>query len=453
MRYVIVGNGVAGTKAAETIRRRDAQGEIIVLSAETVPFYRRPALVEYLLGRVSLEGLAGRPAALYRDLGIDLRLGATVVGINAQTGDVHLPGGEAIGYDRLLLAVGLSQASGVLPGADLAGVVSVWGLGDLPALRDAVRRARQALVVGEGVLGLEMARAFRALDLPVIYLLEGPRFWPQALSPDASALVEKRLRSEGVEVRPGQPVQAFEGSGGQVRAALTAAGERFAAGVVGLAAGLRPALTWAQKAGVHVEDRVWVDDGLATSLRHVYAAGDAVRLAGETIAFGWQRAWHQGVVAGVNMSGGKASYRRRTVSLSTRAFGMPILVMGDPNPEGPIRRERGDYPHDGVHKELVLDPEGRIVGAVMVGEVSEASRVEALVRRRVPYSEADPDLLRRLFDLRYWAAAGAEILCPVCKFLVQVGEEELRLGRLTCPICGVEFALHPAGDRFEVVLE
>ncbi len=451
MRYVIVGNGVAGTKAAETIRRRDAQGEILVLSSEAFPFYRRPALVEYLTGRTPLEALISRPEAFYRAADIQVRLSTPVVGLDPHAHRLTLAGGETLPYDRLLLAVGAERQRNWLPGSDLAGVISLRTLADADDLRRMAGRARRAAVVGEGVTGLEMVRAFRLLGLPTAYLLEGSRFWENVLSPEASELVEERLRSEGVDVLPGKKVVAFEGSGGQVRRVVTAAGEHLPADIVGIAAGLCPPLEWAQEAGLDMEKRIRVDDFLATNLPDVYAAGDAVRLEGEARSFGWLRAWNQGLTAGINMSGGQAPYHRRTVSLSTRAFGLPILVMGETNPRKKFRRIRGDYPLDGIYKELVLDEENRtVIGALMIGEVSEASRVEELVRRQVPYEQVDPELLRRLFDVRYWAGAGAEVLCPVCKFLVQVGEEELRLGRVTCPICGAEFGLRVSGNRLEI---
>jgi nitrite reductase (NADH) large subunit len=454
MRYLIVGNGVAGTKAAETIRRRDPEGEIVVLSAEEVPFYRRPALVDHLVGRVPLDDLWGRwPEAFYREAGIELRLGATAARLNATTNQLTLDSGEVLSYDRLLLAVGLSPQKGWLPGSELEGVVTLKRLADVPPVRELVKRARHAVIVGEGVFGLEMARAFRLSGLQVTYIVEGPRLFAGELSAAASGLIEQRLRSEGVELRPNERIVEFLGDGPRLQAVLTASGERLDCQVAGVSAGLQPALSWAQDAGLVVQGRVWADDCLATNLPDVFAAGDCVRLQDEAIPFGWQRAWHQGVVAAVNMTGGEVPYRRRTVSLSTRAFGLPILVMGNPNPAGAPRRERGDYPEGGVYKELVLDDDGRVVGAVMIGEVSEASHVEALVRQRSPYSEVDPELRRRLFDLRYWAAAGAEVLCPVCKFLVHVGEEDVRQAALTCPICGVQFGLRASDDRFEVVSE
>jgi len=451
MRYLIVGNGVAGTKAAETIRRRDSEGQIVILSSEEHPFYRRPALVDYLLGDTSRQGLLARPESFYRQARIDLRLGTPAVGLDPQAHRLFLAGGEALAYDRLLLAVGVTLLPSWLPGSDLAGVMTLRTLADADALAEAARRARRAVVVGEGVTGLEMIRALRRLGLAVTYLLERPRFWGGVLSPEASALVEERLRSEGVEIVPAKEVIAFEGSAGRVRAVVTRDGEHIVTDLVAVAAGLVPPLEWAAVAGLPVGRRVEVDGFLATPLPDVFAAGDAVRLPDEGRAFGWLRAWHQGVVAGINMSGGKAPFRRRTVSLSTRAFGLPILVLGETNPKGaPVRRITGDYPTGGVHKELVLDPEGRVIGALMVGEVSEASRVEDVVRRRLPYAQVEPELLRRLFDERYWAGPGAEVLCPVCKFLVQVGEEELRLGRVTCPICGAEFSLRVARERVEV---
>ena len=454
MRYLIAGNGVAGTRAAETLRQHDPHGEIVLLSAEEVPFYRRPALVDHLAGRVSLADLWGRPEPFYREKSVQLRLGQSAVGLDPQAHRLTLAGGEALAYDRLLLAVGIARRVDWVPGAGLQGVFSLQRLADLSALRAFAEGARAAVVVGEGVIGVEMARAFRILGIRVTYLIPGPRFWADAIGPEASTLVEERLRSEGVEVRPNQVVQEFLGKS-RVHAVSTSSGEQVEAGLVGLSAGLGPVLPWAEAAGLKMEgDRIQVDDSLATSLPDVYAAGDAVRLPGEAVPYGWLRAWHQGAAAGANLAGAGVPFRRRTVTLSTRVFGMPILVTGNPNPAGQkVRRERGDYPQGGVYKELVIDDEGRVVGAVMVGEVSEAGKVEDLVRRQVPYGQADPKLLRALFDSRYWLTSRAEILCPVCKYLIQIGEQELREGRITCPICGAEFGLRPTGDRFVVVLE
>jgi len=452
MRYVIVGNGVAGTKAAETIRKRDAQGEIIVLSAEKVPFYRRPALVDYFLKGWSRERLLGHAPAFYERRQIDLRLETTAVGLDPEAHRLTLAGGETLDYDRLLLAGGVNLPRGWLPGSDLNGIFTLRSLDDIEAMRKATARARRALVLGEGVTGLEMLRALIGVNLNVGYLLEGARFWENVLSPEASHLVEQRLRSEGVEVQPSREVVAFEGSDGHVRAVLINDGTRIPTDVVGIAAGFMPPLDWAVAAGLQMKRRVVVDDYLATNLPDVYAAGDAARLETEGRAFGWLRAWHQGTLAGINMSGRRAPYRQRTVSLSSRAFGLPILVMGKTNPRGvQVRRMAGDYPQGGVYKELVLDGQDRVIGALMLGDVSEASHVEDLVRKQLPYDQVDAELKRRVFDLHYWAPAGAEVLCPVCKFLVQVGKEEIRQGRVTCPICGAEFALRRTGDRFEAV--
>jgi nitrite reductase (NADH) large subunit len=452
MRYVIVGNGVAGTKAAETIRKRDAQGEIVVLSDEKVPFYRRPALVDYFLEGWSQEGLLGHAQSFYERSRIDLRLETGAVGLDPEAHRLTLAGGETLDYDRLLLAVGVNLPRDWLPGSDLAGVFTLRGLADVETMRSAIARARRAIVLGEGVTGLEMLRALRSVNLDVTYLLEGARFWENVLSPEASQLVEQRLRSEGIEVQAHREVVGFAGADSHVRAVLIGDGTRIATNVAGIAAGFVPPLDWAVAAGLQIKKRVVVDDYLATNLPDVYAAGDAVRLEAEGRAFGWLRAWHQGTLAGINMTGRPVPYRQRTASLSTRAFGLPILVMGETNPRGiKVRRVTGDYPQGGVHKEIVLDEEGRVIGALMLGDVGEASHVEDLVRKHLPYDQVDPELKRRLFDLHYWAPAGAEVLCPVCKFLVQVGEEELRQGRVTCPICGVEFALRRAGNRFEVV--
>ena len=121
MRYVIVGNGVAGSKAAETIRKRDAQGEIVVLAAEPVPCYRRPALVDYFLGGWPQEGLLGHAPSFYERARIDLRLDTAAVGLDPEAHRLTLADGATLDYDRLLLAVGVNLPRGGLPGSDLDG--------------------------------------------------------------------------------------------------------------------------------------------------------------------------------------------------------------------------------------------------------------------------------------------------------------------------------------------
>jgi len=195
-KYLIIGNGVAGTKAAITLRSMDPSGEITILSADAHPFYLRPILADFASGKVAEAGLAGKRPEFYAQNRLDLRLQVQVTGVDASGRRVHLADGTTLPYDVLLIASSGRPVPASFPGGELEGVVSLKTLADAQALKARLPQARRAVVWGEGLLGLEMARACREAGLEVTYLLRGDRFWPEVLDEDAADLVERRLQDK-----------------------------------------------------------------------------------------------------------------------------------------------------------------------------------------------------------------------------------------------------------------
>lgn len=443
--YVIIGNSVAGTRAATVIRAADPIGEITILTADDQPFYLRPKLADYVAGKTTADALAGRKPEFYDHARVSLRLSTRVTGVDTRSRQVLVDQKEPSSYDKLLIASGARPARASFPGSELGGVLSLKTLADAEALKSRLATAHETVVVGEGLMGLEMARACRAAGAQVTYLVKGRSFWPSLLDDDAANLVEQRLTDAGVELRRGVSLREAVGSEGQIRYVITSRGAKLPCDLLCMGVGLQPDTAFLQGSGILLDNGIVVNQQLATRVPDVFAAGDCVQQRGGH-DFGWLRAWEQGAVAGANMTGSRKSYKHVPV-LSMQVFGLDLLAIGLANPPGTTYRCLGSDPSEmGVYKRLTLKGD-TVVGALMVGDVGEASAVEETVRQRAPISQVDPTLPKRLFDPYYWGSLNQEILCPVCKFGIRLGTEAKTGDLVTCPICGEEFTLESQDGR------
>jgi nitrite reductase (NADH) large subunit len=443
--YVIIGNGVAGTKAASAIRGSNATAEITILSADDRPFYLRPKLADFIAGKIPEPSLAGKQLVFYARNGLTLRLNTRVDGLDTAKQQLRLTDGASVSYDSLLIASGGRPARPTFPGSDLDGVVTLKTFADALALKARLSKGKRVVIVGEGLLGLEMARACREAGAEVTYLLQGERFWPDVLDDDGAALVERRLQDKGITLRASSGVSEALGSAGRLRYVILTDGANLPADLLCVGTGLVPDIDFLQGSGVATGKGVIVDDGLATNVPGIYAAGDAAEQK-SGLDLGWLRAWEQGALAGANMAGAKKKYSRVPV-LSLQAYGMDLMAIGQSNPKGSdFRRVASDPGQMGVYKKLSLKGD-LVVGALLVGDIGDASAVESLVREKAHIGQVDPLLTKRLFDPYYWESAGREILCPVCKFGIRLGSEAKEGDSVTCPICGEEFQLESKGGR------
>jgi len=442
--YLIVGNGVAGTRAAEAIRQRDERGAITILGDEPHPFYYRPQLADLVAGRASEQSIAAKPESFYREHRIDVQTGRRVTGVNAKKRQVTLDAGDPIRYDRLLIATGSTAKQGEWPGCDLEGVVALWNLDDARRIA-AWKGLKRAVVVGENSIGLETARAFRELGAEVVYLVRGDRFWPEMLDRDAAAIIEQSLAARGLTLRKNERPEAVSGAG-RVERVTTSANEVIECQAVGLALGLEPTVQFLEGSGIEVNRGVVADEHLKTSARDVYAAGDAAErtdpLSGrKRVQFGWLKAWHEGDVAGANMAGDTRALSD-VPAMHIQIYGTDFLALGEsnPDPQADVHKETGFFPEMGVYKSLVRR-NGTVVGATFLGNVAEGGVIERMIAQKADIATLDPATRAQMFDENAVRARAVGVLCPVCKQAVALPEGAKEGDVLTCPICGVDLRL------------
>jgi NADPH-dependent 2,4-dienoyl-CoA reductase/sulfur reductase-like enzyme/nitrite reductase/ring-hydroxylating ferredoxin subunit len=272
-RIVIVGGGAAGFAAAEMLRRRGFGGSIVMLSHDAAPPVDRPNLSkDYLAGNAPEDWVPLRPDEFYAENGIELHLGAEVVGIDANTRQVTVAGGQSWAYDRLLLATGAEPVRLPIPGADQPQVLTLRSRADCRAIIKKTEDARRAVVIGASFIGLETAAALRSRGIEVHVVAPEERPMDRVLGPQMGDFVRALHEEHGVVFHLQDTVTAIAGG----RATLKSGGALDADFVV-MGVGVRPRLALAEQAGLALDRGIVVDAYLETSLRGVYAAGDIVR--------------------------------------------------------------------------------------------------------------------------------------------------------------------------------
>ena len=314
--FVIVGGGLAGAKAAETLREEGFEGRVVLLTDEPEPPYERPPLSKgYLLGNDERDKAFVHPQPWYGEHDIDLRLGARVTSLDPGAHEVELEGGERIGYDKLLLATGSEPRRLDVPGADLADVRYLRNLPDSDHLRDVLEEGHRVAIIGGGWIGLEVAAAARThgAEVTVVEIADLPLHG--VLGEDVALVFAGLHREHGVDLRLGTGVREIVGDNGRVVAVVTSDGHEIMADTVVVGIGIAPRVELAAAAGLTIEDGVAVDAGFRTSEADIYAAGDVAAiehpLVGSRVRVEhWANALDGGPAAARSMLGQDVSWNK-----------------------------------------------------------------------------------------------------------------------------------------------
>ncbi|MCW5653164.1 FAD-dependent oxidoreductase [Hydrogenophaga sp.] len=275
---VVVGAGHAGGTVAALLRQYGWVGAITLVGAERRAPYQRPPLSKGLmLGKVAPDELQLKPDAFYAERQIALRLGREVLRIDRESRQVHLDGGEFLPYEHLVIATGARLRPLPVPGAGLAGVVSLRTADDAMRLREAVRPGTRVVVVGGGYIGLEAAASARSLGAEVCVLEREDRLMARVASRELAAFVAGYARGQGVAIELGASVVGFDGEAERVRAARLADGRVLPCDLALVGIGVLAEQSLAEQAGLACEDGIVVDEEARTGDPAVSAIGDCTR--------------------------------------------------------------------------------------------------------------------------------------------------------------------------------
>ncbi len=363
---VIIGNGVAGVTAAEEVRRLHAECEIHLIGREVFPFYNRMAIARMVHDRTAMTGLTMKPDSWYDELQITNWINTQVRRINRGKRTLDLATGEILPWDRLILATGSRSSVPPIPGADLDGVFVLREATDALAVRSYVQEhhVRRAAIVGGGLLGLEAGHAIHQLGLTTTVLEGAPRLLPRFLDDRGSDVVMAHFAREGVDVRCGVAVERILGHGTVSGVDLGEEGHLDAELVV-ICAGITPNTDLAAAAGLAVGRGIVVDAAMRTSASGIYAAGDATEFDGGVVGL-WSTASAQAEVAARSAIGIAATFDPTPPAAILKGVGLELTSIGRVERQPGELALRWDSGDSGTYAYVVLEPDGRLAGAILV---------------------------------------------------------------------------------------
>jgi len=373
--YLIIGNGPAGISAIESIRQLDDQGKIIVVSKENNQPYSRIMTPEYMTGEVEEENLFFKGNDFYAHYNVETRLGKIVKDILPEQSMVILNDGEKIAYDKLLIASGSRPVIPSWVNLDIKGVFTLWDKVDSERIKHHLSEVKKAVIVGGGLVGLQMARALTAYGINVTIIEKMNRLMPLQLDETASDMVKQILVKNGIRVFLDTEVVSLETENQEIRGVKTKETD-IPADLVLFSIGVRPNLDMVHDTSLELDRGLLVNEYQQTNLVNIYAAGDIsqafCQITGErSLRALWPCAIQQGKVAGTNMAGGEERYQGSIPMNSFQLFGLSVLSFGQIEAKDGVEERIIRYPASGSYQKLFLK-EDKLLGLIFIGDIQQA---------------------------------------------------------------------------------
>jgi len=396
--FLLVGGGMASAHCAAELRKRGAEGSILLAGREPEPPYERPPLSkEYMRGEASREDAHVNPRGWYEENGVELLTGVNVMSLDPAARTAKLQGGEEVGFSKALLATGAMVNILRVEGAENEGIHYLRAFGNSDAIRADAEAAEHVVLIGGSYIGTEVAASLTAKGVKCTIVMMEDVALSRVFGEDAGRWFQERLESHGVTVHAGEELEAFEGDG-RVKAVLTKNGLAIECDTVVVGAGVRPDAMLAQRAGLEVDDGIVCDSKLATSAEGIYAAGDCCSY--DSVVHGrrirvehWDVAMQQGMHAAGNMLGEESDYEVVPYFFSDLADWASLEYVG-PAAEWDEELWRGD--RDSGEFSVWYLNDGKVAGALSVGRSEDLAEARRLLADGVDVSAAretiaDPD--------------------------------------------------------------
>ena len=400
--HVIVGDGIAGSSAAETIREEDPDADVTVITDEGEALYNRILIKEFAKGKLPEAPISIHEPEWYDERDIDLRLNTYVTGVDPDAHTLSTHDGETYEYDKLLIATGGTPTQLPVENADADGIHHFWTFQDARGIREAADTAETGVIVGAGLLGIDLAAVCAAQAVDAHYLMRGNRWWRYALSLEGAEIIHDALEENGVTPVFDSGVDRFEvDDDGHVTGAVDPNGDRYDGAFCGVAIGLEFNTEWLRGTGIETDDGVVVDEYMQTGVEDIYAAGDITRfydsILGEHGQNGsWGSAKEQGAVAATNMVADADEEAFRWVSsYSITHFDFPFLSFGHPT----VGDDSAERKYSDTEWRRLAFKDGRIVGGVLIGDLSQQQTYKQLIREEREVADQKDVLLEEDVDL------------------------------------------------------
>ena len=387
MKYLIIGNGVAGDEASIMIRKSDATAEIKLISESINYFYYKPKLINYLANEISLNKFTIHEQTFYKKMNIKNIPGTKITKINPDKNIVTAEDKTEYEYDKLLLATGSRAFIPPIKGVNKNGVFKIREVEDCDNILEYIKDKNNIVVIGGGLLGLEIANSLRSLDKKVTIIEYFSILLPRQLDNDGANLLKKMLEKKGLNFILTGVVETIEGKD-KVEKVILKSGKEIKADAVIISAGIRGRIELAKDIGIKINKGVVVNDFMETSVENIYCAGDLVEHNGKLYGI-WNASKEQGKIAGLNMVGIKTKYNGTLFSNILKVTGIDLYSAGNfntKNGEISISKNENEY-----IKFIIKN--NQLIGAIVLGNANAVK-----ITSKVFEGKASVEELKNMFD-------------------------------------------------------
>jgi NAD(P)H-nitrite reductase large subunit len=407
-KYLIIGNSAGGIGAVEAIRQVDKEGTLTIVSEEPYPAYSRPLISKYLAGERTFEGILFRPLDFYDQNNILFLPGKKVTRLELDHRIAWLEDSEQITWEKLLLAVGGNPIFPKMEGGDKRGVFTFTKFDDAKAVDRFLDKARKAVVIGGGLIGISVTEALVKRGVNVIVVEMKEKILNTILDQQASSMTEEVLKQASVEIITGHTAVKISGRG-TVKKIILDNGDTIPCDLVVVAIGVSPRLELALDAKLEINRGIVVDHHMATNHPNVYACGDVAEaydfVYGENrLTPIWPNAYIGGRVAGFNMVGVTAEYLNSTAMNSLNYFGIDIASVGMPTAPNEDGYEVMSKKGGNTYQKVILK-DNFIVGMIFVGNTEKSGIIFGLMKNGVNVESFKQSLLADDFGLALFPRA------------------------------------------------
>ena len=363
--YLIIGGGVAGTTAAETIRSRDKDGSIVIVSTEPYPLYSRIMLSKrgFFLGQIPEDRIWLKTKEWYGQNDISLLAGRNAISLEPEKQIITLDNKENIGYQKLLLAIGSRPNKLKVSSGEKNGVFYMHTLSDARKIIEAASAAKKAVIAGGGFIAFEMCDLLRQKGLEVTLIMRKDKLWSKILNNNGWQIIERAMLAGGVKL-----IKNDQAAGILSKTQC----DLFIAGI-GVNCPTEPFAS----AGINCGRGIITNEYLETNISNIWAAGDAAEFFNTTTSektqtINWANAQGQGRIAGINMTGGREPFQM-TTSFTSGGFGITIATVGNISPVPPFETDCRQPTENSFIQ--TISKNGKIIGAILINNNKEISTI------------------------------------------------------------------------------
>ncbi len=414
---LIIGNGISGITAARHIRKM-SDYEITVISAETDHFFSRTALMYIYMGHMKYEHTKPYEDWFWEKNKIKL-VRDFVTSINCDGKSVDLKSGKKMNYDMLILGTGSKPNKFGWPGQDLIGVQGMYSLQDLENMEVYTKNIRQAVIVGGGLIGIEMAEMLHSRNIPVTFLVREQSFWNNILPAEESDIVNRHIRNHHVDLRLETELkEILSDENGRVRAVITNKGEEISCQFVGLTAGVHPNIEFIKSSKINTDKGIVVNEFFETNIPDVYAIGDCAQFdppikGRKPIEQVWYTGRMHGETVAQTICGKRTAYQPGPWFNSAKFFDIEYQVYGNIRNDLPEHEDSLYWEHENGKKSIRIafdKATTKVLGFNLMGIRYRHDVCDRWIRREAILKEVIQNLKKANFDPEFYKEYEDQVL-------------------------------------------